>query len=52
MPGNVLDVAMFENWIIVSVDSIHKPNSTTTIDETDVSLPEVRGRLFCHTFRG
>lgn len=38
MMGNVLDVAAFGDYIIVSVDNIHKLNSVTDIDESDVSL--------------
>lgn len=37
MPGNVLDLAIFEEYIIVSVDNIHKPNSIVTLDDSDVS---------------
>jgi len=36
MAGNVLDMVAREDRLIVSVDGIHKPGSTTDIDETTV----------------
>jgi hypothetical protein len=36
LPGNVLDVAIFEGHIILSIDNIHRPGSTTVIDESTV----------------
>ena len=36
LSGNVLDVAAFDDFIIVSVDNIHLPGSTLTIDESTV----------------
>jgi hypothetical protein len=33
MPGNILDVVVFGQSVIVSLDNIHQPDSTTVIDE-------------------
>jgi len=48
MPGNVIDLTFFNDYLIVSVDNIHKLDSTTDIDESDVrvNLCETEIKLF------
>ena len=36
--GNILDLAAFDNYMIVSVDNVHRPGSTLAIDESTVGF--------------
>lgn len=39
LPGNVLDVAAESNGLVISVDNIHVPGSTTGVRTEAVSPP-------------
>jgi hypothetical protein len=37
LPGNVLDVAAFDDNVVISIDNVHQPGSTKAVIENSVS---------------
>ena len=45
LPGNPLDLVHHEEMILVSLDNIHAPGSTTAVDEREVRLRMMERKL-------